>query len=150
MTVFLDACTTTAFLPPKTGDRDGHRSGCGIHGGNRTSDAALLPVLAYLIADGLDRRARDDNDLQGGDRFAVGRCLAARADGIAHLQILQLDGSRVLEILVARRKAQEAGIWLHRHRDFRTGIRREGDDISVDRFDGANALGDCGLARVLA
>ena len=56
-------------------------------------------------------------------------------------KILQLDRSRVLEVLVARHKAQEASIRLHRHHDFGTGIRRQSDDISVDRLNGANALG---------
>ena len=108
MTIFLPRSREIVTVPA-----------AGIHGLGEPIHSTLLPVLQILLMPRLEVGMLHDDHCGGRERQIIVRAPARHQNAVADLEILQLDGRGVLQILFAGSDAQDASCGLHRDVDRR-------------------------------
>jgi len=126
-------------------NRNRNRAGACIHGANQTTYAPLLPILAVMLLLCVNVSALHYNDPDCSDGLRRISSLPANENAVAYLQIFQLHGNSGLQVRLTGSDANDLSCRLYAYGGAGSGISRNCDDVSVNRFNGANLLFNRGL-----
>src|ERR1700677_2398166 len=120
------------------GDRD---RTCGrIDGGGEAIDAALLPILQFLLMTRFKIGVLYGDDFCGNQRMGIVRGNASDSDTIADLKILQGNSCGIAQSFGSGVNAKNLCGGLHDNADFGSRVRRQTDSGSTYRFDSPDRL----------
>ena len=119
--------------------RGGNRYGASgrINSSDQAARAVFLPIFALVGLLLRDVHLFHGDDRSGEERFAVSGHFSANEKAVAELNILELERRGVLQILLPRFNAKEAGALLNEDGDIGAGIAGDGDGGIGDGLHGA-------------